>query len=132
VTVNGVPLEVQPKTFSTGSFGFYLGDKVTVRIGDTLVKLQLGITATRDRLQGCSPDHQRRRVALRCAPGAGRDAGAGGSRGGGCVRACVGVRACERVPVGLRAWARGVPALNRVRWHWPIGGLAGFESPAVH
>jgi len=46
VTVNGVPLLAQAKEFSTGSFGFYLGDKVTVRIGDTLVKVQLGITAT--------------------------------------------------------------------------------------
>jgi hypothetical protein len=46
VSVNGVPLLVQAKEFSTGSFGFYLGDKVTVRIGDTLVKVQLGITAT--------------------------------------------------------------------------------------
>jgi hypothetical protein len=46
VTVNGVALVAQAKEFSTGSFGFYLGDKVTVRIGDTLVKVQLGITAT--------------------------------------------------------------------------------------
>jgi hypothetical protein len=46
VTVNGVQLVAQAKEFSTGSFGFYLGDKVTVRIGDTLVKVQLGITAT--------------------------------------------------------------------------------------
>jgi hypothetical protein len=46
VTVNGVALVAQAKEFSTGSFGFYLGDKVTVRIGETLVKVQLGITAT--------------------------------------------------------------------------------------
>jgi hypothetical protein len=46
VSVNGVALLAQAKEFSTGSFGFYLGDKVTVRIGDTLVKVQLGITAT--------------------------------------------------------------------------------------
>jgi hypothetical protein len=46
VTVNGVTLALSPKLFSTGSFGFYLGDKVTVRIGDTLVKVQLGINAT--------------------------------------------------------------------------------------
>jgi hypothetical protein len=46
VTVNGVPLAAQPKTFSTGSFGYFVNDKLTIRIGDTLVKLQLNITAT--------------------------------------------------------------------------------------
>jgi hypothetical protein len=46
VVVNGVPLALSPKLFSTGSFGFHLGDKITVRIGDTLVKVQLGFNAT--------------------------------------------------------------------------------------
>ncbi len=46
VTINGVPLLAQAKEFSTGSFGWYMGDKVTVRIGDTLVKVQVGLTLT--------------------------------------------------------------------------------------
>jgi hypothetical protein len=46
VTVNGVPLLAQAKEFSTGSFGWYAGEKVTVKVGDTLVKVQMGLTLT--------------------------------------------------------------------------------------
>ena len=34
------------KEFSTGSFGWHFGDKVTIKVGDTLVKCQVGLTVT--------------------------------------------------------------------------------------
>ena len=36
----------QVREFSTGSFGWHFGDKLTVRVGDQLVKVQVGITMT--------------------------------------------------------------------------------------
>jgi hypothetical protein len=46
VVINGVPTLAQVKEFSTGSFGWHHGDKVVVRVGDTLVKCQVGLTLT--------------------------------------------------------------------------------------
>ncbi|MCI0376517.1 MAG: hypothetical protein L0215_02810 [Gemmataceae bacterium] len=46
VTINGIPTLAQVKTFSTGSFGWHHGDKVTIKVGDTLVKCQVGLTLT--------------------------------------------------------------------------------------
>lgn len=46
VTINGQPVVADVKEFSTGSFGWHHGDKVTIRVGDTLVKVQVGLTLT--------------------------------------------------------------------------------------
>ena len=46
VTINGQPVVAEVKEFSTGSFGWHFGDKVTIRVGDTLVKVQVGLTLT--------------------------------------------------------------------------------------
>ena len=43
ITINGQPMVAQPKEFSTGSLGWFLGDKVNVMMGDVPVKVQLGI-----------------------------------------------------------------------------------------
>ena len=46
VTINGQPVMAEVKEFSTGSFGWHFGDKVTLKVGDTLVKVQVGLTLT--------------------------------------------------------------------------------------
>ena len=46
VTINGQPVVAEVKEFSTGSFGWHHGDKVTIRVGETLVKVQVGLTLT--------------------------------------------------------------------------------------
>ena len=46
VTINGQPVVAEVKQFSTGSFGWHHGDKLTVKIGDQLVKVQVGLTLT--------------------------------------------------------------------------------------
>ena len=46
VVINGQPVVAEVKQFSTGSFGWHHGDKVTIRVGDTLVKVQVGLTLT--------------------------------------------------------------------------------------
>lgn len=46
VTINGQPVVAEVKQFSTGSFGWHHGDKVTIRVGETLVKVQVGLTLT--------------------------------------------------------------------------------------
>ena len=46
VIINGVPTLAQVKEFSTGSFGWHHGDKLTLKVGDTLVRVQVGLTLT--------------------------------------------------------------------------------------
>jgi len=46
VTINGQPTLAMVKEFSTGSFGWHHGDKLTIKVGDTLVKVQVGLTLT--------------------------------------------------------------------------------------
>ena len=46
VTINGQSVTAQVKDFSTGSFGWHFGDKVTLKVGDKLVKVQVGLTMT--------------------------------------------------------------------------------------
>ena len=46
VTINGQPVVAEVKQFSTGSFGWHFGDKVTIKVGDTLLKVQVGLTLT--------------------------------------------------------------------------------------
>ena len=46
VVINGVPLIAEVKEFSTGSLGWYLNGKTTIRIGDTPVSVQIGMNLT--------------------------------------------------------------------------------------
>ena len=46
VVINGQPTLALVKEFSTGSFGWHHGDKLTIKVGDTLVKVQVGLTLT--------------------------------------------------------------------------------------
>jgi hypothetical protein len=46
VVINGQPVLAEVKEFSTGSFGWHHGDKVTLKVGDALVKVQVGLTLT--------------------------------------------------------------------------------------
>ena len=46
VVVNGVPLVAEVKEFSTGSLGWYLTGKTTVKVGDTPVSVQIGMNLT--------------------------------------------------------------------------------------
>ena len=46
VVINGQPTLAMVKEFSTGSFGWHHGDKLTIKVGETLVKVQVGLTLT--------------------------------------------------------------------------------------
>jgi hypothetical protein len=46
VVINGQTVVADVREFSTGSFGWHLGDKVTLKVGDTLVRVQMGLTMT--------------------------------------------------------------------------------------
>jgi len=46
IIIGGVPLMAEVKEFSTGSLGWYLNGKTTVRIGDKPVSVQIGLNLT--------------------------------------------------------------------------------------
>ena len=46
VTINGVPLLADVKEFSTGSLGWYLNGKTTIKVGETPVNVQIGLNLT--------------------------------------------------------------------------------------
>ena len=46
VTINGQPVQAQVKEFSTKSFGGHHGDKVMVKVGDQVLRCQVGLTLT--------------------------------------------------------------------------------------
>jgi hypothetical protein len=46
IVINGVPLSADAREFSTGSLGWYLNGKTTIRIGDTPVSVQIGMNLT--------------------------------------------------------------------------------------
>ena len=46
VIVNGVPLIAEVKEFSTGSLGWYLNGKTTIKVGDVPVSVQIGMNLT--------------------------------------------------------------------------------------
>ncbi len=46
VVINGVPMSADVKEFSTGSLGWYLNGKMTIKIGDTPVTVQIGMNMT--------------------------------------------------------------------------------------
>lgn len=46
ININGVPMSAEVKEFSTGSLGWYLNGKMTIKIGDTPVTVQIGMNMT--------------------------------------------------------------------------------------
>jgi len=46
VVINGVPLVADVKEFSTGSLGWYLNGKTTIRVNDKPVSIQIGMNLT--------------------------------------------------------------------------------------
>jgi hypothetical protein len=46
VLINGVPLMAEVKEFSTGSLGWYLNGKSTIKVGDKPVSVQIGLNLT--------------------------------------------------------------------------------------
>jgi hypothetical protein len=46
VVINGVPLIAEVKEFSTGSLGWYLNGKTTIRVNDKPVSVQIGMNLT--------------------------------------------------------------------------------------
>jgi hypothetical protein len=46
ITINGVPFVADVKEFSTGSLGWYLNGKSTVKVGDKPVSVQIGLNLT--------------------------------------------------------------------------------------
>jgi hypothetical protein len=46
ITINGVPMHVPVKEFSTGSLGWYLNGKTTLEIAGQSVPVQIGLNLT--------------------------------------------------------------------------------------
>jgi len=46
MVIAGVPMLATVKEFQTGSLGWYLTGKTTVKVGDTAVPVQIGVTLT--------------------------------------------------------------------------------------
>lgn len=46
VVINGNPQMAEVKEFSTGSLGWYLNGKTTIKVGDKLVSVQIGLNLT--------------------------------------------------------------------------------------
>jgi len=46
IVINGVPMLAEVKEFSTGSLGWYLNGKSTIKVGDKTVTVQIGTNLT--------------------------------------------------------------------------------------
>lgn len=46
VIINGVPLIAEVKEFTTGSLGWYLNGKNTIKVGEKTVTVQIGMNMT--------------------------------------------------------------------------------------
>ena len=46
VKVGEIPMQAEVKEFSTGSLGWYLNGKSTVKVGDKAVTIQIGLNMT--------------------------------------------------------------------------------------
>jgi hypothetical protein len=46
VIVNGIPMTAEVKEFSTGSLGWYLNGKMSIKVGDSAVTVQIGMNMT--------------------------------------------------------------------------------------
>jgi hypothetical protein len=46
VILNGIPMTAEVKEFSTGSLGWYLNGKASIRVGEKSVSVQIGMNLT--------------------------------------------------------------------------------------
>lgn len=46
VTINGIPMQAEVREFSTGSLGWYLNGKVSLKVGEKSVPVQIGLNLT--------------------------------------------------------------------------------------
>ena len=46
VIVNGIPMTAEVKEFSTGSLGWYLNGKMSIKVGESAVTVQIGMNMT--------------------------------------------------------------------------------------
>ena len=46
VVLNGTPMLADVKEFSTGSLGWYLNNKATIKVGEKVVTVQIGMNLT--------------------------------------------------------------------------------------
>lgn len=46
ITVNGTTIAAGKRDFSSGSFGFYVNEKIIIMVGDTPVKFQCNLNMT--------------------------------------------------------------------------------------
>jgi hypothetical protein len=46
LTINGIPMIAEVREFSTGSLGWYLNGKTTVKVGEKNVTVQIGLNMT--------------------------------------------------------------------------------------
>lgn len=46
IVIDGTKMIAAAREFSTGSLGWYINDKITIMIGDTPVKVQVGLNLT--------------------------------------------------------------------------------------
>ena len=46
IVINGVPMLADVKEFSTGSLGWYLNGKASLKVGDKVVSVQMGVNLT--------------------------------------------------------------------------------------
>ena len=46
VIVNGIPMTAEVKEFSTGSLGWYLNGKNSIKVGESAVTVQIGMNMT--------------------------------------------------------------------------------------
>jgi len=46
VVINGIPMTVDVKEFSTGSLGWYLTGKTNLKVGEKTVSVQIGMNLT--------------------------------------------------------------------------------------
>lgn len=46
IIINGVPMLAEVKEFSTGSLGWYLNGKTSLKIGEKLAPVQIGLNLT--------------------------------------------------------------------------------------
>lgn len=46
IEINGVPIVIATKNFASGSFGWYAGDKIRIKVGDQLILCQMSCSIT--------------------------------------------------------------------------------------
>lgn len=46
IVINGIPMTAEVKNFQTGSLGWYLNGKMTIKVGETPVSVQIGMNMT--------------------------------------------------------------------------------------